>query len=100
MSITRDIKDFALDIGYSKVGITTADSFQDHIDEVLSRREVYDFYAADPRQLLKGAQPKEIYALSPIDNFARLGLCRKSLSSSTAGKSRKDLSGQMLLCST
>jgi epoxyqueuosine reductase len=59
MSITDDIKDFALDIGYSKVGITSADGFQDHVDEVLSRGEIYDFYVEDPRQLLKGAQPKE-----------------------------------------
>ncbi len=60
MSITRDIKDFALDIGYSKIGITPADSFQDHIDEVQSRGEIYDYYLADPRQLLQGAQPKKI----------------------------------------
>ena len=60
MSITRDITDFALDIGYSKVGITPADSFQDHIDEVQSRGEIYDFYVADPRRLLNGAQPKKI----------------------------------------
>lgn len=60
MSITTDIKDFALDIGYSKVGITSADDFSDHINEVRSRGEFYDFYVADPRQLLKGAQPKEI----------------------------------------
>ncbi len=53
MSITTDIKDFALDIGYSKVGITSANDFQDHIDEVLSRGEIYDYYRADPRQLLK-----------------------------------------------
>jgi len=60
MSITTDIKDFALDIGYSKVGITSANDFQDHIDAVLSRRDIYDYYHKDPRQLLKGAQPKEI----------------------------------------
>ncbi len=60
MSITRDIKDFALDIGYSKIGITPADSFQDHIDEVQSRGEIYDYYLADPRQLLQGSQPKKI----------------------------------------
>src|SRR5512136_2064179 len=60
MSITTDIKDFALDIGYSKVGITSADDFQDHIDEVLSRGDIYDYYHKDPRQLLRGAQPKEI----------------------------------------
>jgi epoxyqueuosine reductase len=60
MSITRDIKDFALDIGYTKVGITSADGFQDHIDEVRSRGKIYDYYVEDPRQLLKGAQPKDI----------------------------------------
>jgi epoxyqueuosine reductase len=60
MSITTDIKDFALDIGYSKVGITSADDFQNHIDEILSRGDIYDYYHKDPRQLLKGARPKEI----------------------------------------
>ncbi len=60
MSVTSDIKDFALDLGYAKVGITSADDFSDHVDEVGSRGEVYDFFLADPRQLLKGARPKEI----------------------------------------
>jgi len=60
MSTTTDIKDFALDIGYSKVGITSADDFSDHVDEVRSRGEFYDFYVEDPRQLLKGAQPRQI----------------------------------------
>ena len=59
MSLTKDIKDFALDIGYNHVGITSADSFSDHIDEVQSRGAIYDFYLEDPRQLLKGAQPKK-----------------------------------------
>jgi len=60
MSITTDIKDFALDIGFSKVGITSAENFQDHIDEVRSRGEIYHYYVADHRQLLKCAQPKKI----------------------------------------
>ena len=60
MSLTKDIVDFALDIGYSKVGITPADDFSDHINEVQSRGEIYDYYVADPRQLLKHAQPKMI----------------------------------------
>ena len=59
MSLTKDIKDFALDIGYSHVGITSADSFSDHIEEVRSRGAIYDFYTASPRQYLKGAQPKK-----------------------------------------
>ena len=64
MSLTQDIKDFALDIGYSRVGITTADSFSDHIEEVLSRGKIYDFYVADTRQLLNGAEPKKAFPLA------------------------------------
>ena len=60
MSLTQDIKDFALDIGYHHVGITSADSFTDHIKEVGSRGTIYDFYVEDPRQLLRGAEPKSI----------------------------------------
>jgi epoxyqueuosine reductase len=59
MSLTTDIKDFALDIGYNRVGITSAESFSDHIDEVQSRGAIYDFYVEDPRQFLKGSQPKK-----------------------------------------
>jgi epoxyqueuosine reductase len=58
MSLTQDIKDFALDVGYSQVGITSADNFSDHIDSVLSRGAIYDFYIEDPRRLLIGAEPK------------------------------------------
>jgi epoxyqueuosine reductase len=59
MSLTKEIKDFALDIGYNHVGITSADNFSDHIEEVQSRGAIYDFYVADHRQFLKGAQPKK-----------------------------------------
>jgi epoxyqueuosine reductase len=59
MSLTRDVKDFALDIGYSHVGITSADDFFDFIDEVQSRGSLYDFYVEDPRKFLTGAQPKK-----------------------------------------
>ena len=59
MSLTRDVKDFALDIGYSQVGITSADDFSDFIDEVQSRGSLYDFYVEDPRKFLTGAQPKK-----------------------------------------
>jgi epoxyqueuosine reductase len=58
MSLTQDIKDFALDIGYNHVGITSADGFSDHINEVQSRGATYDFYVEDPRHFLKGAEPK------------------------------------------
>ena len=47
LSLTGDIKDFALDIGCNHVGITSADSFSDHINEVHSRGALYDFYVED-----------------------------------------------------
>jgi len=59
MSLTKDIKDFALDIGYSHVGITTAEDFSDFIDEVQSRGSLYDFYVEDPRKFITGAQPQK-----------------------------------------
>ncbi len=60
MSLTEDIKDFALDCGYSLAGITSADDFSDHIEEVHSRGAFYDFYVDHPRQFLRDAKPKGI----------------------------------------
>ena len=60
MSLTKDITDFALDLGYARVGITPADEFSDHISEVESRGSRYDFYVEDPRQFLKGSKPRDI----------------------------------------
>lgn len=60
MSLTQDIKDFALDSGYSLAGITSADDFSDHIEEVHSRGAMYDFYVDFHRQFLKNAKPREI----------------------------------------
>ena len=31
MSLTTDIKEFALDLGYSRVGVTTADPFSEPV---------------------------------------------------------------------
>jgi len=60
MSLTEDIKEFALDLGYSKVGITTAESFYEYIEKLKSRHNMYDFYVEDPRQPLLGAEPKKL----------------------------------------
>jgi epoxyqueuosine reductase len=58
MSLTSDIKDQALDLGYSAVGITTADDFTEHIQEVHSRGAAYDFFLNGPRDFMKGARPR------------------------------------------
>jgi epoxyqueuosine reductase len=60
VSLTQDIKEYALDLGYSKVGITTADPFPSYIEELNSRREMYAFYIEMPHQPLRGANPKSI----------------------------------------
>lgn len=60
MSLSSDIKEYALDLGYCKVGITTAESFSEHIAEIQSRNPMYDFYVEDPRGFLQGAEPKKL----------------------------------------
>lgn len=62
MSLTEDIKDFALDLGYSKVGITSADDFADYVQEVNSRYDMYAWFAESPRRILEGAHPRNISA--------------------------------------
>lgn len=60
MSLSEDIKDFGLDLGYSKVGITTADSFPTYIEELNSRRDMYDWYIESTFQPITGANPKSV----------------------------------------
>ncbi len=60
MSLSEDIKDFGLDLGYSKVGITTADSFPDYIAELNSRRDMYGWYIESNFQPITGADPRSV----------------------------------------
>lgn len=60
MSLSEDIKDFALDLGYSRVGITTADPFPEYIAELNSRNDMYDFYINRPNQPLRGSEPRKV----------------------------------------
>jgi epoxyqueuosine reductase len=60
MSLTQEIKEYALDLGYSKAGVTTADRFPNYIEQLELRKEMYSFYIEDPRQPLKGAHPRSI----------------------------------------
>ena len=60
MSLTEDIKDFALDLGYSKVGIAKADIFSDYISELNSRYKMYAYYLEGDREPIKTADPKSV----------------------------------------
>ena len=64
MSLTEDIKDFALDLGYSKAGITAADAFPDYIAELKSRHEMYGWYIEGPFQPITGADPRSVMPLA------------------------------------
>ena len=55
MALAEDIKAYALDIGYTHVGIAPADDFCGHAEEVDSRGDLYDFYIQDPRRFMDGA---------------------------------------------
>ncbi|HUL36116.1 MAG TPA: 4Fe-4S double cluster binding domain-containing protein, partial [Thermodesulfobacteriota bacterium] len=60
MSLTQDIRDFALDLGYSGVGITPADGFPTYIEDLKSRYDMYVWYIEGPRQPILGANPRNI----------------------------------------
>ena len=58
MSLTQDIKDFALDLGFSRVGIAPADPFPGYLDELRSRPEMYAFFNNGPLKALTTADPR------------------------------------------
>ena len=60
MSLTEDIKDYALDLGYSKAGITSADGFPDYAAELQSKYDMYSWYIDSSRQPVLGAIPRNI----------------------------------------
>ena len=41
MSLSEDIKDFGLDLGYSKVAITTGNSFPAHLEKPKARYDMH-----------------------------------------------------------
>ncbi|OLN24460.1 Epoxyqueuosine (oQ) reductase QueG [Desulfovibrio sp. DV] len=60
MPLTDDIKNYALDIGYTAVGITTADPFDAYAADLTARGEAYAFYRNSPRRPLDGAAPRSL----------------------------------------
>jgi epoxyqueuosine reductase len=60
MALSADIKDFALDLGFSKVGIAEAEPFPEYIAELKSRYQMYSWFIEGPRQLMKGADPRSL----------------------------------------
>jgi len=57
VSLTQEIKDFALDLGYSDVGVTTADPFTWFAEEMESRREAYRWIIDGRLRMIESATP-------------------------------------------
>ncbi|MHB8075199.1 epoxyqueuosine reductase [Desulfosporosinus fructosivorans] len=60
MSLTSQIKEFALDLGYSKVGIIPADGFPEYRADLSNRHEMYSFYIKGPARPLVAAEPRSL----------------------------------------
>lgn len=58
MSLSNDIKEYALYLGFTKAGITTADNFTDFEQELASRGAVYDPWR---ERLTAGMKPKGLF---------------------------------------
>lgn len=60
MSLTSEIREFALDLGYSKVGILPFREFDDFETELASRGDMYDWYGAGVRAALARNNTRDI----------------------------------------
>ncbi|MBN1855553.1 MAG: epoxyqueuosine reductase [Dehalococcoidia bacterium] len=61
MSLTREIKNFALDLGYHYVGITTAEPFAKAAEELESRQDAYRWVIDGRLKMLDCATPTDIW---------------------------------------
>jgi epoxyqueuosine reductase len=62
MSLTQQIKEEALYLGFTKAGVTTADDFPEYIEVLEARPDTYAFYTQSPRNPLGGARPRSVFA--------------------------------------
>ncbi len=60
MSLTRDIKDFALDLGFHDIGVTTAEPFTWYREELKSRYDGYDYYIESILKPIEGTDPQSV----------------------------------------
>ncbi|MFC1916889.1 epoxyqueuosine reductase [Chloroflexota bacterium] len=60
MSLSSDIKEFALGLGYERVGFTTADPFPVYEKEIRERPQMYDWMLEGNAPILKWANPKNM----------------------------------------
>jgi len=86
MSLTEDIKDYALDLGYSRAGVTSADGFPEYISEIKSRYEMYAWYVEGALQPLAGADPRTVVPSARSIVVAVYDAARESFPEKLVGK--------------
>ena len=57
--LTSKIKRKALELGFAKVGITTAEDFPEYVQEIFDRAPGYDEWIARPKSMVAGAKPHQ-----------------------------------------
>lgn len=62
MSTSSDIRDYALSLGYDRVGFTTAERFTLYEEELLGRHDMYSWATGHDWGLIQGADPKNVLA--------------------------------------
>lgn len=56
----EQIREYGLSIGFTKVGVTTADDFEDFLEVLESRGNDYDFHLASPNRPLEHSRPRTV----------------------------------------
>jgi len=86
MALSEDIRDFALDLGFSKVGIAKAEPFAEYAEELKSRYQMYSWFIEGPRQLMKGADPRSLMPAAKSIVVVALDFYKKSFPEELLGK--------------
>lgn len=60
MSLTQEIREFALDLGYSRVGFIPFYDFADYRAELDSRGDMYDWFTDEVRFYLSNMNPRDL----------------------------------------
>lgn len=58
MTLTEEIKAFGLNLGYARIGITSADDFVEYGEELRSRGDMYDFFVRNEKDMLLRTSPR------------------------------------------
>jgi epoxyqueuosine reductase len=61
MSLTQDIKEFALLLGYSKVGITTADPYPEYAERINARGDSYNWLVPTAEIMENCCNPQKVW---------------------------------------